>query len=534
MNSFTYIFNGSSGWAQVHFPQYDKNPSEGLVKDPVLREIRFEETVIDLALKTFGSAAGQTNQSVSVKIKGAEYNLYGGGSFGCRNNTLNLIAFDKTTTQPYLGVYLTWIDILYTYGGRNLICGREPYVINSFLSTELVTGNDADLIQYVDNIAVGDSVVLFNIGDAKYADWPLAAQNKLGELGISIDQVNGFLAGEPIVIFARKGSAPGSARIFKSAVAPVNQQELVVEGTVTGRFVSGTMSSGLIGPAQQWSSFDVHYSESESSDETLFDIYGVKLTGEEHLVKVDLQDDEDLSTINAAEYPYIKIVFKSTDNTFVTPAQLDQWIVTYEPVAEGLLLYSGPREQQSVFEGQTWNGDYSFVNISNEVFGDSLTVKYEVKNPVTFATAAATMKVKAPVPGDTTHFTIPVHTLSHDGVNDIEVFVNPRVISEVSYDNNLIVLSDHLNVLTDGADPVLDVTVDGRHVVHDEFISPAPDIRIMLWDNNPYLLKKDTTDMIILLLIPAMKRKKRATFNEFTFHLLKLPGKLKPTPQNSM
>jgi hypothetical protein len=505
MSSFTYIMNGTPGWAQVHFPQYNKNTSIGLVKDAELRELRFEETATDIALKTFGSAAGKPRDSVSVKIKGAEYNLYsnGGGVFGCRNNTLNLIAFDKTTTQPYAGVYLTWLDMFYTYGGKILLCGREPYVINSFMSDELAVGNGGDLIQYVNNIAAGDSVVLFNIGDAGYALWPQEAKDKLGELGISNDQINSLQPGEPIIIFTRKGSAPGTANIIKSTASPADQQKLVMSGTITGRYTSGMMSSGLIGPARQWNSLDVRYSESESSDETLFDIVGVRLNGEEDLVKVNLVDGEDLSFINAEQYPYLRILFKPADNTFVTSPQLNHWIVTFQPVAEGLLLYRGPHEQQSVSEGQTWNGDYSFVNISNEFFPDSLDVKYELKNPQTFVTSSLQKKIQAPAPGDTTRFTLPFPTFSHDGINNVEVFVNPRAVPEVTYDNNIIVLNDHLEVLSDGANPVLDITVDGRHIVRDEFVSSTPDIRVMLWDNNPYFLKKDTAGMVLLMAYPC-------------------------------
>jgi hypothetical protein len=505
VSSFTYIANGTSGWAQVHFPQYDKNPSVGLVKDPVLREIRFEETVTDIAVKTFGAAAGKPSDSVSVKINGAEYNIIsdGGGTFSCRNNTINLIAFDKKTTQPYAGIYLTWQDMFYTFGGRILLCGREPYVINSFLTDELAMGNGGDLIQYVNNIAAGDSVILFTIGDVSYSLWPQQVKDKLGELGISSIQINALQQGEPLVILARKGSSPGTAHIFKSATAPVNQQKVVVKATVTGRFTSGTMSSSLIGPAKKWNRLDARYKESDNSDEASVDIIGVRLNGEEELVKTDLQAGTDISSIDAGLYPSIRIVFKAADPTLLTPPQLYHWVVTYQPVAEGMLLYDGNHEQETLFEGEVWPGEYSFVNISNEVFEDSLQVNYTIRNPLTFATTSAQLHIQAPAPGDTTHFTVPVSTFAQDGVNDVQVFVNPRVVSEVDYDNNVISLIDHLNVLFDRKAPVLDITVDGRHVVRDEFISPTPEITIMLWDNNPYLLKKDTTGITLLLAYPC-------------------------------
>src|SRR5690606_21281342 len=107
---------------------------------------------------------------------------------------------------------------------------------NNFYPSELVTGQGDDLIQYVDNIASGDSVVLFNIGNAGYGQWPQAALDKLGELGISAAQVADLQDGEPVVIFARKGLAPGTAQIFHGA-SPT--EAVRVDKTVTGRFTSG-------------------------------------------------------------------------------------------------------------------------------------------------------------------------------------------------------------------------------------------------------------------------------------------------------
>lgn len=502
ISSFTYIPNGPSGWTQVHFPQYANNPAVGIVKDTEIRQLKFQETISDIAVRTFGAAAGKPGDSVSVKINGAEYNLYTAESLVCRNNTINLIAFDRTTTQPYAAVYLTWIDILQKYGGRSLICGREPYAINSFLQNELVTTDGADLIRYVDNVALGDSVILFNIGDAGYSAWPAQAKTKLGEIGISASQINDLQAGEAVIIFARKGAAPGSARMVKASTSPANQQKITVDATITGRFRSGTMTSGLIGPAQQWNNFFTRYKETDTSDETVFDVIGVKSNGEEAVLKINVTNGEDLSSIYAGEYPYVKVLFKATDDVFVTPSQLYRWMVTYEPVAEGLLLYRGSNKQQTLFKGQRWNGNYSFINISAEAFTDSLSVRYGVKNSRTFVATTNYIKIQAPLPGDTTHFTVPFET-TNEGENNADVFVNPRVLPEISYDNNIISLNRYLNVLGDLTAPILDVTIDGRHITRDEFISLTPKVKIMLWDNNPYLFKKDTVGMALLLAYPC-------------------------------
>jgi hypothetical protein len=113
------------------------------------------------------------------------------------------------------------------------------------------------------------------------------------------------------------------------------------------------------------------------------------------------------------------------------------------------------------------------------------------------------MKILAPLPGDTTKFIVPFGTIGQQGFNNLEVFVNPRVQPENIFDNNFVNLSSKLRVLGDSLPPVLAVTVDGREVARDEFVSATPLIQIKLWDNNPFLLKTDTTGMVVFLKRPC-------------------------------
>ncbi|MDQ2657581.1 MAG: C25 family cysteine peptidase, partial [Bacteroidota bacterium] len=493
LSTFVFIDKGSEGWAQIHFPQYDMNGSAGLVKDPQLRRLRYQETVSDVAVRTFSSSSGKPQDSISFKVSGVEFNLLQEGG-ACRINTINLVAFDRRSTQPYAGLYFKWYE-----SGRRLLCGREPYVINNFYPSELVTGQGDDLIQYVDNIANGDSVVLFNIGNAGYEQWPQAALDKLGELGISADQVAGLQDGDPVVIFARKGLAPGTARIFHGA-SPTDVVR--VDKTVTGRFTSGAMSSKAIGPALRWDRFVPRVREVEDTDTYRFSLVGISPDGKADTLKTNISGEQDLSFIDASAYPELKVVFESEDDVNLTSVQLAHWLVLYEPVAEGMITYRGPTAQHFASEGEQVTRDFAFINISDKPFPDSLTVRFDVVNVVS-GSSPSNMKIKGPAPGDTTAFTVPFSTLSKGGLNNIEVFVNPRISPEKVYDNNLVVLNQHLHVLTDQTRPVIDVTFDGRRLQQDDYVSSSPRIQIRLWDENPFLLKKDTADVRIFLAFPC-------------------------------
>lgn len=500
MSTFTYIPGGKEGWAQLHFPQFANNRLEGLVADPQMRSFDYEETRATLFVRTFGPDLGYPPDSVDFQINGTEYNIY--TDFGCRNNTINFVAFDKKTAHPYPGIYMTWQDINLLFGGRRLICGREPYVINSFRPDELVMGNGGDLIQYIDNIPAGDSVVIFNLGDAGYSQWPMEAVNKLNELGISPAQISALIDGEPVVILARKGAPTGTAKLMTTDAAPTTDQPLSFQGTVTGRMSSGVMETPIIGPATAWGNFFLRVSETDPSDEWSFHIVGITDSGEEETVMPNVTSDADLSMIDATEFPFIKVLFESSDETLVSAPKLDLWIVTYEPVPEGVALFDGDNKLEIVAEGQEWVGAFQFVNITERPFEDSVAVVFSVNNPSTFAVTQGTMNIKGPGARDTTAFIVRFPTIGHAGFNNVGIQANPHLYHELDYNNNIIVLNNKIEVVPDREPPVLDVTIDGRYHMNGDHVPPSPEIRIRLWDDNPWL-PIDTTRVNILLAWPC-------------------------------
>ena len=494
-SSFTYIKNGPEGWAQVHFPQYLSNESIGLVKDSEAQLLHFEETVSDVSIQTFGANHPASHTAVSVKLNQTEYNPVSLPEVQCRDNTINLIVFSKTTTVPYIPIPVQYPD--------KRACGRRPEVITSFLPTETELGNGIDLIQYITNVAVGDSVILFSIGDAGFASWSANAKNKLGELGISLAQISALIAGEPVIIFAKKGSAVGSASIKKTPLVPPDIQELQTSGTITGRFTSGTMTTSIIGPAVDWQQVFTK-SSLDATDQISFDVIGITLQGSEATLRSGLTNSpENISDVDAAQYPYMKLVFHASDQINLTAPQLKKWLVTYTPAAEGVLFFDGTTEAQHLKEGETLTSTFRFKNISPKEFSDSLTVQYNIFNTTARISDLKSKKIKAPTSGQETSFTLAINTTEKGGLNDVRVYVNPRILPELYYDNNVLELKDYLDVEADIFNPVLDVTVDGRYVFNGDYVSSNPAILIKLWDENSLLLKTDTTGITVLLKYPC-------------------------------
>ncbi len=491
--SFVYINNGPEGWAQVHFPQLMENPTAGLVKDPVTGKLKFEETEASIFVENYGSSH-PSPLPTSFKINNVEYNLSTQGQ-PCRSNTINLVAFDKTTLVPYAGIPFVFQD--------PRTCGREPQVINSFRLNELETGNNDDLLKYIDNINPSDSVVMFSISDAGYASWPANVITKLEDLGISNAQLSSLQAGEPIVVLAKKGSVSGTAIVKKTQATPANEQQLVVSETLTGKFTSGSMSSVLVGPADDWRNFRAFTRERSPSDVFSFDIEGINLVGNGTLLFAGVNGAQDLTSVDPALFPLISVTMNTSDELEQSPVQLHQWMVDYTPVAEGVLFFGGTKGPIEREEGAEWVANYSFLNITDKLFSDSLKVQFEVFNKPQRKSEKRAIRISPPSPGDSSRFSFTVDTRQKTGLNDVNVAVNNRIIPEQYYENNVLQLLNYLNVIRDKIIPVLDLTIDGRYVQEGELVSPNPVIVARVWDESRFVKKKDTVGVRLLLKSPC-------------------------------
>jgi len=494
VSSFSYIKDGPEGWAQLRKDQAKENFFNNLINEGNGKPFRFAERKTSVEITTFGSNHPLPYTDVSVKINHAEYNLATQGQ-PCRNNTINFIAFRKTTAIPYAAIPFNFQD--------PRTCGREPQLINSFTQTELETGLGDDLAALVDGMEVSDSVVIFSIGDPGYTSWSEAIKTKLGELGVGVTELNSLQAGEPVIIFGKKGASSGSAGVYKTPLAPANEQQIFVAREITGRNTTGLMKSAWIGPARQWIRFMNTRPVAESSDEIAFSIYGVDPSGAETLIASDVMSGYDLTTVPADEYPFLRLVYDVKDEINLTPANWKNWVVVYEPVAEGVLLFKGSLAPQRVQEGDDWSTQFAFVNISGKNFSDSLQVDLQIVTKENQQRLIRNFKILQPAPGGTTLFEVTSSTIGKAGINDVNVFVNNQIEPEQYYDNNFANLSDYLVVEPDKIIPVLEVTIDGREIRNGDFVSPNPLIQLKLIDENPLMLKKDTVGVTLLLRYPC-------------------------------
>lgn len=486
--SFTYIKDGPQGFTQMAFDQMTENFWEGLVPDETNKKFHFEETSVSFTVRTIGDANADPNVTPSLIINNAEY-YYSPQFSSCRNNTINLVAFDRSTMIPFTAVPFDFSNSF----GRS--CGRQPQVINSFEADETDTGNSDDLIEYVHALKPGDSVVLFSVGDAGFALWSAAVKNKLAEIGLLASDIDTFEPGEPIIILGRKGAEPGAARIIRSDQPVPEEQELQVSDELTGFLTEGSMESVVIGPALGWHTMWPRFTSAGPTDEVGVDIYLVDKNGNETVYTFQRQTELDISSIDASQYPFIKLIYRTRDLEDLTPVELKYWVVSYDPAPDGLLIPASVIAPLQLPEGAVHTTDFAFVNISKIDFADSLQSEFSIVNRNTRVKETHEFRIKGPAAGDTTLFSRSVNTLGKIGFNDLSMAVNTDFVPEQYLQNNSIELSSFLEVLKDQSNPALEVTVDGRYLSNGDFVSANPLIRVSLRDDNKLMVLKDTTSL---------------------------------------
>lgn len=495
-SSFVYIKDGPEGWAQTHFLQYKNNETKGLTLNNTNRTVNFLENTVPMEVTTYGiDHPEKNNLDIVVNLNNYPFIVASPSYKVCRTNAIGAIAFDRSSLEPYL-----IIDRV-SYNDP-IGCGRSPMVINNFNENEIL--NTKRFNAYINAVPEGDIVLLFSIGSNNFETWTQDVRDAFNSVGASADVFAALKNGEPYILLGKKGGAA------LTEIKGEKDDEISISENLIGKFNNGDFGSPKIGPAKSWGKMisKVDYSPNSENDLYTYDVIGIDLNNKEFILYENVLAGEfSLESINAAQYPLIKLKLHISDEIDLTPVQPKKWMVLYEPMPEGILLldqeFKNTLPVVKKYEGELLNVGYTFHNLSNKDFEDSLTISYSVLNKLSRVTEEKKMKIPALAAKDTAQFILPFSTENKTGENNIKVFVNPRIIPEQNYNNNIIDLQDYLLVEGDDRNPTIDVAFDGQYIMDGDIVSPEPLITVITKDGSPFLKKTDTVGMEIMLKRPC-------------------------------
>jgi hypothetical protein len=497
-SSFTVIPGIQEGWAQVHPEQFTFNNSPGMVYNPQTKQWEFGGNTKSISIQTFGGDHPDFgNLDVDVILNGLQ--LIISASYGvCRTNTLNAIAFDQFSTDPYRVLQYNAFEV-----NDPASCGRIPQVINNMTQSD-ITGGRRMIENYISRVKDGDPVIFFSIGTVQYGTWRDETYAAFESIGLDGNQVRALSPGHPIIIFGRKGAALGEAQLITSSLAQPEQANLVFETILEGKFGQGQFQTPPIGPAVAFDRLELQVENRDGNEQFSLQIEGEKPDGQREPLFSRVQSESIiLNNVDTNVYPQIRLEGSFTNEISFNPALLRHWFVFYDAIPDGALFFRAASQGNEIVQGTPYAYPMEFVNISSGFFQDSLRVEYTLVNQTSGTSQREEMLIPAPAPGASTPFEIPVNTLSMLGVNDLQVSVNLELQPERDYRNNILSLPGFLAVTPDQVNPLVDVAFDGQYIMDGDLVTSSPLIRIEIKDDNRFIQKADTTGISLAIRRPC-------------------------------
>ncbi len=497
-SSFIYLPDGSNGWNQSHFYQYKYNEFEGII---LPEDQRF--------------SFGENGFFITINNKRYDPNTPPAFIYNFESPAASVRPWLLPLTDGAVAVAVT--DSLTGGGWPNqpggeygsINGGNQTYVFTFPTSTQEERNN---LMVFLDEVIPENNIVylftvLKNFDDSFYPeDW---AQDSvaLGENIFSLLEAQGA---NLVRLLEDYGSVPYSiiykkdGGVLDEDIALTSDDEIITEAFIPRNRVNGTLVSKIIGPAKDWTNLKWKLSELEALpvDTAYLSVYGLNAEMTETLLIPELiTKDTMLDFIDAAEYPYLKLIYYASDETNRTVPQLDYWRVLYEGLPDAAVNSNGyfVFNRDTLQQGEPMQFEVQIDNVSPYDM-DSLLVKYSIYDNAN--NEVITLQRKEPLTSDGNLTTrLEVDTRNRIGPHNLIMTVNPDGDQPERYIFNNYATTQFY-IKGDIENPLLDVTFDGVHIMNGDIVSPRPNIVITLKDENEFLELSDTSLFKVFLKYP--------------------------------
>jgi hypothetical protein len=507
-SSFVCIKNSTTGFAQAHYFQQQKNTYSNitLTDDRVYHYNEIPRQMrVKVGLPPFYVGAQTVTTIDENRIT----------STACQLNVIKFVVLDSASLK-------VWPNYVVTPGkGRFGSIPPCAFELSGFSFQLWDTAQRRLAMQFIDSIPNGQFVLCYwrgwGDGSNTYVNTWMTDTARLGSgvslyhklRSIGLTEIDSFTHDVPFFFFFKKGRTnyPIYQAMGKKADDYLDQKFTLYE-----RLSFGTIESPLFGPSNEWK--EIHWRntsiEPVSTDTSYVEIYGVNFTGQETKLATVVNLDTTLSFIDAKAYPYLKLKLNARDRVGFTPAQMKYWLVNGTFVPEGTvapnILFSS---KDTLDVGEPLNFQMAFKNISETSF-DSVKVKMLVTKANNVTDTISLPKMKPLVSGDTFVVATTFDTKNYPGANTIFLDVNPDFDQPEQYRFNNF-LFRNFYVRPDTYNPLLDVTFDGVHILNKDIVSAKPHVLVKLKDDSRWLALTDTS------LLKLKVRYPNGTLREFRF-----------------
>lgn len=499
-SSFIYINNEFPGWNQSHYYQWQKDDFQNVYLDTD-REFKFIDIPKEVYVKT-GQFPTLFFEEMEWKMDGAQMHNWKmnncGGGVGFPNG-ISIAIINNITGTAIPVVNNSTTSSYGPFGNIHCVGIENVITVANFRTFANTPSNHPTpnvpwsslIINYLNNVPNDYYVLIYSINDPLYSSWDGTLINYLNNLSLPVsNSTNG-----PMILAYQKNNAS-----FTPITNIGNSFSDIITNTfqINGTWNSGNMESTLIGPAIEWGSFhwDFNALENPSQDIQSVEVYGVNSNVSTFLFNVPSTVlDTALTSIDANQYPYIRLRLLTSDIPDRTPVQLKYWRVLYKKPPEAAInpLKYFSVNKDTLVQGETWEVSVAVENVT-DVSMDSLTVKRTLTNASNNVTTSYGINDSL-LGFDTLHLSFSQNTLNgYNGINSLIFEANPYEQGhqlEQFHFNNFATIN--FTVLEDNINPLLDVSFDGRKILDGDLVSAKPEILVELKDENLFLALDDTS-----------------------------------------
>lgn len=527
-SSFLFLNNSSEGWNQSHLYQHLLSSTDRMYIDSTSRLWNFKnrESLLQMINSVY-PLSGTSDGDFQVQVNGTTV-----AASACVGHSVIFNIFDPVTLKPLYNQSSPSTTGSGTYGGfmgSGFTCNHVGTQFNFEFSYMDSTGR-RKIRDFMDWIPNGYIVTARLNLDAPYDavlvdDWKMdeqtygagnSAYQRFKDAGFS--KIDSFTYPRTWVVIYQKNTA---SFIPTQQLSAGLYDRIIVSRIIASPDTAGFIISPSFGPAKAWKNivWKGKTIDASAGDKAQLQIVGIRSNGQPQLLYTipSTQNNFDISSVSASEYPYIQLKLDDRDSIHFTPYQLQYWRVLYEPVPEGALAPNLLFNLKDSLElGEQLQAAIAFKNVSTVAFADSIRVKAIWYNKNNEAIVIPVASLKKLLPGDTAVIRFSFNTQGFEGANTLYIDVNPdNQQPEQSHNNNF--MYRNIFVKSDAYNPLLDVTFDGVHILNNDIVAAKPHITIKLKDESKYLLLDDTSLISVQLVYPDNSIR-RFYFNTDTLH----------------
>ncbi len=528
--SFTYIPGTQYGYNQSHVYQHLKSDASRISIDSFTRRWKFGTGLSNMVLiNAVPGVSGFYNNDYSISVNG-NLNIIS----ACVGHSIIFNVFDPVSLKPYfnqaqpspirngaLGSFMN--------SGPMCAPGREYNFEYSFLDT-VGRRRMRDFMDWVPSGAVVTARIILDgpLELNPYVNTWKADQAIYGVGNTLYDRFRtaGFA---DLDSFNRPRTWSFVYKKNDATVAPTSKFSVALELITLSVNVPtpdtlGFVTSPTFGPARTWK--EVKWRgvslEATPGDSIRISVIGIRPSGiVDTLYRLGLnQQDLDISPIDPAQYPNLRLHMRNQDSRNLTPYQLRYWRIIYDPLPEGALAANLVAPVKDSFDvGERMDFAIAFKNVSDVPFSDSIRLRMVLYDRNNVATVIPYARLKRLQPGDTAVIRTEINTRVYGGNNTLYLDVNPNLeLPEQFRFNNFMYKNFVVN--QDAFNPLLDVTFDGVHILNGDIVSAKPKILVKLKDDAKFLALNDTSLATVFLRYPNNGPLKRFAYGTDTLRFI--------------